>query len=78
MKRLGLKRGDSVTVIVLFNHRLGPEAEYAEVRHDQFNGWYAGFQRLTPTGEGITWLRGHHAPDSPEVKALLASWILSR
>ncbi len=27
--------------------------------------------------EGITWIRGHHAPESEEAQALLAAWMLT-
>lgn len=30
------------------------------------------------TDEGVLWIRGHHAPDSPEVQALLATYLLNR
>lgn len=28
--------------------------------------------------EGVSWIRGHHGPDSDEAKALLAAWSLQQ
>lgn len=33
---------------------------------------------LSWSDEGITWIRGHHAPDSKEVAALLVAYALGR
>lgn len=39
-------------------------------------GGYPFRCRVQQTNEGVTWVRGHHGPESPEVLAMLAAFHL--
>ena len=36
------------------------------------------FHTVAPAYEGVTWLRGRHAPESDAARALLASYAIAR
>ncbi len=75
--------GDAITIVWLmhvidhtrpivmnsFVTKIGPTGDFA-VQYPM------GTDNLKREGEGVEWLRGHHAIDSAEVKALLAAKAL--
>jgi len=72
-----LNRGDLITRLV-GNDR---------IEHGRVAGvWFSqlGFEYIPSmvgiriNQEGITWIRGHHADDSPEVLALHTAYLLTR
>jgi hypothetical protein len=55
----------------------------AEIPFTYVRGSVVGVKRDTgwphvymPLGEGVSWIRGHHADDSPEALAMLVAWAL--
>ncbi len=74
-----LAPGDLLTVVVL--ERRGPRTTHGsvlvvrETRAVVFAGGNSS-RTVMLNDEGASWIRGHHAPDSEEAQALLATFTL--
>lgn len=75
MSRCTVVVGDEVTVVMRGRSRVLLRTVVTCV--DDWALW-AGDTLRAPDGEGITWIRGHHADDSPAAAALLAAYALVR
>lgn len=67
--------GDPVTIATLLGSTIKTivlDRTDAVIRTKVFTGSFS----VTDSDEGITWIRGHHDPDSDAVKALLATYAL--
>lgn len=78
-----LKTGDPITVRIRASYALVREQETSQATVTGV--WRDTFESSDDAGtlatrdlsdEGVTWIRGHHAPDSPEAQAMLAAAAL--
>lgn len=70
----GAGRGGAGRTLVVYVTEMGtPPSGYVHFAQSRIQRRYP----RKPEDEGVTWIRGHHAVDSPEVLALLAAGALA-
>lgn len=73
MARQRLQLGNAITIVVGGRVRRGNVMEWLPHARFRWKGYSGTYGELMLADEGGSWIRGHHEPDTIQIRALLAA-----